>query len=117
MKIVLNKAYGGFGLSDGATRHLAALKSIQLFFEEIDREFWTEFYVDLAYTEPFDLHSIPRTDPHLVAVVEEFGSLASGDHSKLEVINLHSGQQYRICEYDGKEWLEFPSDIKWETAA
>ena len=73
MKIVLNKAYGGFTLSDGATRHLAALKRISLF--EVDREFWTEFYTDLAYQRPFNLHAIPRSDPDLVAVVEEFGSL------------------------------------------
>ena len=115
MKIVLNKAYGGFGLSDGATRHLAALKHLTLF--EKDCEFWTEFYLDKGHEVPFDLHELDRTDPHLVAIVEEFGALANGSHSHLEVIDLHSGQQYRICEYDGKEWLEFPSDIKWETAA
>ena len=114
MKIVLNKCYGGFGLSDGAQRHIAALKNIKLF--EEDQEGWTNFYLDSAFTQPFMAHEIDRTDPHLVAVVEEFGALANGPHAALEVIELHSGQQYRICEYDGKEWLEFPSDITWLTA-
>jgi hypothetical protein len=27
-----------------------------------------------------------------------------------------TGQKYRICNYDGKEWLEFPEEIKWEIA-
>jgi hypothetical protein len=115
MKLVLNKAYGGFGLSDGATRHLAALKGIQLF--EKDCEFWTEFYLDPAHSLPFTAHDLDRTDPDLIRVVEEFGALANGSASRLEIVDLHSGQQYRICEYDGKEWLELPSDIKWETAA
>ena len=114
MKLVINKCYGGFGLSDGATRHLAALKSIPLF--EEDHEFWTEFYIDAALEEPFDFRSIPRWDEDLVAVVEEFGALANGHCAKLAVLDLHPGQQYRICEYDGKEWLEFPHDITWEIA-
>ena len=115
MKLVLNKCYGGFSLSDGAVRHIAALKGIQLF--EEDQEFWTEFYIDAALEEPFDFRSIPRWDEHLVAVVEEFKALANGQHAKLEIIDIPQGQQFRIQEYDGKEWLEFPSDITWETAA
>jgi len=114
MKIVLNKCYGGFGLSDGALRHLAALKRIPLF--EESQEFWTDFYIDAAHEEPFDFRSISRSDEHLIALVEEFGALANGSASRLEIIDLPSGQQYRICEYDGKEWLEFPSDITWQIA-
>jgi hypothetical protein len=111
MKLVLNKAYGGFGLSDGATRNMAARKGITLF--EEDQEFWTEFYLDAALTEPFPHREIERTDPILIDIVEEFGALANGPHARLEVIDIPAGQQYRICEYDGKEWLEFPSDIHW----
>jgi hypothetical protein len=114
MKLVLNKCYGGFGLSDGATRHLAALKSITLY--ELEREHWTEFYLDPELEIPFDTHDIPRTDPHLVAIVEEFGALASGHCANLQVRDLTPGQLYRITEYDGLEALEFPSDIQWETA-
>ena len=114
MKIVLNKSHGGFTLSDGATRHLAALKSIPLF--ERDCEFWTEFYLDAAHEVPFMACDLSRTDPDLIAVVEEFGPLANGRSSSLEVREMHSGQLYRIRNYDGKEWLEFPTDIEWLTA-
>lgn len=62
-------------------------------------------------------YSWDRTDPDLVAVVEELGPLASdGSGTELVIRDIAAGQLYRICEYDGKEWLEFPSDIHWSVA-
>ena len=117
MKIVLNKRFGGFSLSPAGLSHLAHLKGIRLYIQE------DEYGFCLAYTSPtfeeetlFTERPEDRTDPDLVTTVEALGELANGDCALLEVRNLHSGQQYRIREYDGKEWLEFPSDIEWSIA-
>src|SRR5205809_7971341 len=113
MKLVLNKTYGAFHLSDAALCHIAHLKGINLFaFEENG---WIGHYTDPSFCESsfWDPYTWDRTDPDLVRAVEELGQLAG---EGLVVRNIDSGQLYRICEYDGKEWLEFPSDINWVIA-
>ena len=114
MKLVLNKCHGGFSLSPAGLSHLAHLKGIKLYITEDGFGAYTSptFEEETYFTDrPED-----RTDPDLVATVEALGELANGDCALLEVRDLHSGQQYRIREYDGKEWLEFPSDIEWSVA-
>ena len=100
-----------------ALKRLAELKLVKLYTEEIDGFsffYTTEEHAESRIGPPYQWD---RSDPDLATVVEELGSLAGDGSSELVIRTLDAGQQYRICEYDGKEWLEFPSDIKWETAA
>jgi hypothetical protein len=92
---------------------MAYLKDINLYKQ--DRDGYTLWFTfpDHRESSYWDPYTWDRTDPDLVQVVEELGELAG---KGLEVRNLDSGQQYRIREYDGKEWLEFPSDIEWSVA-
>ena len=83
-KVVYNACYGGFGLSEKARKLLNELKG-----EEVD-------YYDLL-----------RHDKDLVAVVEELGSEANGDHSDLKIATINS-DRYRISEYDGWESIVTP---------
>ena len=46
-----------------------------------------------------------RTNPCLIAIVEELGEEASARHAKLKVIEIPDGIEYTIEEYDGKEWV------------
>jgi hypothetical protein len=102
-KIVINKCYGGFGLSEEA---------IKLYFEKIGNtgvEFSTTSYgrlsvvIDGKYWYDWRLQ---RDDPILVEVIEELGlGKASGAFASLDVVEIPDGIDWRIEEYDGKEWV------------
>ena len=92
MKVVYNACYGGYGLSELAEARLEELKG-----------------KSLTYAE---LMSIPRHDADLVEVVEELGTKADGDFADLRV-DIISGNQYLIREYDGIEEVIEPKDIDW----
>jgi hypothetical protein len=107
-KLVINTNYGGFGLSE------VAIKRAQ----EISNDpNWggVRFTGNRLYDEHITL-AVPRTDPILVQVVEELGRQASGKYSTLEVVDVPPGSKYRIQEYDGMEWIEYPEDIEWAIA-
>jgi hypothetical protein len=110
MKLVLNKTHGAFHLSDEMLFRLAYLKDINLYKQDLDG--WTQWFTfpDFRESSYWDPYTWDRTDPDLAAVVEEL------EPEGLQVLTIDSGQRYRIREYDGKEWLEFPTDIHWEIA-
>ncbi len=100
-KVVINDEFGGFALSYLATERLEDLG------------------VDVsAFTDRFDrkAYNIPRHHPLLVKVVEELGKKASEEYSDLIVVTI-PGTKYVIREYDGREWIETPEDIKWITVS
>ena len=82
MKVVVNRCFGGFGLSEAAYKHMGL---------EWD-----------GYGHA-DTDGIARTDPRLVAAVEELGSAANGDYANLVVLDIPDDVQWIIEEYDGDE--------------
>jgi len=80
MKIVINKCWGGFGLSAAGV-------------EEILRRGGATA----------DSWEIERTDPILVEMVEEDSSLYSGSSSRLHVVEIPDGVEWFIHDYDGQE--------------
>ena len=86
MKIVINKCFGGFGLSD---------KAINLYLEKKGGEPSPDFRV----------YHIDRTDTVLVDVVETLGVEADGNHASLTVVEIPDGISYEIDEYDGVEHI------------
>lgn len=100
-KVVINKKYGGFALSDKAIEMLAERKGMT--FRQVE---------DLLYPNE---HRIERHDPDLIAVVETLGKEANHQFaSDLEVVSIF-GQQYLINEYDGLESINTPETIPWIT--
>jgi hypothetical protein len=83
MKIVINREFGGFGLSEDALDEYCERKGIN----------------DIL------LHDIPRDDPILVEVVEEMGSNANGRYSVLKVVEVPDEVNWVIEENDGLEWV------------
>jgi hypothetical protein len=83
MKIVINRDYGGFGLSNKATEMLAEKKGVEV--------------------EELDIYDIPRNDADLVSVVEELGLAAEDEFSKLAIVSIPDGVKFMIDEYDGME--------------
>lgn len=126
MKVILNKCYGGFDVSDAAYRRYAEKKGIELFayglsagldYVKTDRRnglvyYFTKDYGDFVKQEDVNwdedslyLNGDMREDPTLVEVVEELGEGASGIFGDLVVVEIPDGMKYVIDEYDGFETL------------
>jgi hypothetical protein len=134
MKVVINRCYGGFGLSKEAYIRYGEIKGTPVWIEE-DTKYkalgiftaWTvppdqrpanredEFYsMDMderkEYNESYSKNTIycrdiARNDPALVQLVEEMGDAANGKHAELAIVEIPDGVQFEVEEYDGKEWV------------
>jgi hypothetical protein len=84
MKIVINKCYGGFGLSDEARAWIA------------ERVIGPKFEID---------YDIPRDHPALVACVETLGKHAAGEYANLVIVEVPDevGSNWHVVEYNGIE--------------
>ena len=80
MKVVINRCFGGYCLSEEAYNYLGMR--------------WDEF--GFAFSEA-------RNDPRLVECVETLGERASGDVAKLKVVEVPDNVQWYISDYDGVE--------------
>ena len=90
MKIVINKCYGGFGLSKEAE----------------------ELYVQKKNISGPLRGDILRNDSVLVEVVETLGDKASREYSELKVVEIPDDvADWRIEEYDG--WEHIAEGRKW----
>ena len=85
MKVVINRCFGGFGLSDEAMQLYAAKKGIKL--------------------EGFYDWEISRNDPVLVEVVEHLGESANGWAADLKVVEIPDGVDWYVEDYDGVEHI------------
>jgi hypothetical protein len=97
MKIVINKCYGGFGLSKLAQELYADKKGLNL----------GKYNKTWGYYEGGDFYDreIPRDDADLVSIVESLGSKANGSCADLRIIEIPEGVNWQIEEYDGIEWI------------
>ena len=108
MKIVVNKCFGGFGISHKAILRYAEIKGIKLYHK---REGCMYYYskspfkkVDQIKNEDhFSNYDIQRDDPVLVQVVEELHDEANGDYAKLRITEIPDGVNWEIDDYDGME--------------
>jgi len=125
MKIVINNCYGGFSLSHKAEIEYAKRKGITLYAYVSDYSNKKIHPWDGTGKEPFFLNyttkeietyedlnkyyyysrDVDRSDPDLVAVVEELGEEANGDCAKLKIVEIPDGVDWIIKEYDGMEWV------------
>lgn len=83
-RIVINKCYGGFGLSDEAMDLYKAKSGVTKGFRI------------------YDWH-IKRDDPNLVEVIEELGEKANGVCADLKIVEIPDDVKWVIDEYDGLE--------------
>lgn len=97
MKIVINDCYGSFDLSEFGWNELPKEKR-----DKFKYSYDAKWY---------------RADKYLISILEKYGSdKISGDYSHLCIIEIPSGTAYRICEYDGAEYVEYRDEIDWEIA-
>lgn len=130
MKIILNKCYGGFGVSNIAYELYANKKGLKLypywkdyksnmFHKCVDmynnkntiiyyfiKDYGEHIHRDnINWNDLLYLDSEYRADPVLVEVVEELGEDANGEYAKLVIVDIPDGLNYMIDEYDGIETL------------
>ena len=128
MKIVINKCYGGFGLSDAAYERLAEWGvPIRRYDDKNDRANNGEVIFDRELTPPeadsfsalyhkYKPHALggrywdlwtsnSRNHALVVRVVEELGEGASGQYAKLKIVEIPDGIEWSIDEYDGMEHI------------
>jgi hypothetical protein len=129
MKIVLNKCYGGFGLSPIAIKEYLKLKGKDCFFYKKDYDKHLLVKVELSDADSHDIsltkdygenleedwevfkedyfyyNNIERNDLDLIKVVEELGvEKSSGYLSKLEIVEIPDDVvNWYIDDYDGIE--------------
>jgi hypothetical protein len=84
MKVVINRCFGGFNLSQAA----------------IDR------YNELSGKNVTYQYDIKREDPFLIQAIEEIGLIASaGRHSELKIVNIPEDIAWFVDDYDGMETI------------
>ena len=99
-KIVINRVYGGFDLSDEAYSFIAKKKGWQHACNDYDRSYFITDNNDCMYA--CDLN---RDDLDLVQCLETLGHAADGNYSELKIVEVPSDVNWTICEYDGIEWV------------
>jgi len=128
-KVVINRCYGGFGLSPRAIKKLIEIESPIIdktpikkydntWFSKFDNDeivslgkykyirFITSFLFDEKYV--YTLYSISefeklREHPDLIKVIEELGEKANSESSELRIVEIPDGVDYEIDDYDGIE--------------
>lgn len=105
-KVVINRDFGGFGLSKDAFRLYGKKAGLNLVEDEPDRFGFVHFYHDQIHDDNyFSDYDIPRDCPHLVSTIEELGEKAFGRYAKLRVVEIPEDVEFTIEEYDGREWV------------
>lgn len=90
-KILINACYGGFGNSKKAADMYKSLSS-------------EKGLEPLSYD--LKLYGLPRDCPIAISIVETLGKESWGTCSKLEIVEIPTNADWKIQEYDGKEWVE-----------
>lgn len=111
MKVVINRCYGGFGLSHEAIMRYSELAGLNLVAVE-DKEGFSfggpNYYIDGVKDDDhfWYYYSLDRTDPNLVQAIEELGEeKASGRFAELKVVEIPDDVEFYVAEYDGNEWV------------
>lgn len=132
MEIVINKCFGGFGLSDKAYEKMIEYGiPVQRHYKQ-ERDPKTHLYQDQPLNNGeviYDRELTPaeeddfgernyrglwgrywdswidknRTHPILIRVIKELGEEANGRHAELNIVEIPEGVDWEIDEYDGME--------------
>jgi len=121
MRIVINRCFGGFSLSDKAKQWLIDNKNWSVTswldgnYKDRDADLVDNTTTDTMPTSIFGRYSMARHDqyeddfrnnPDLIACIDAIGpEKASGSCAQLEIVQIPDGTDYTIEEYDGLEHI------------
>lgn len=110
-KVVINRCFGGFGLSNKAFEMLLNLKGIE--FEKVrakhafrsdDSDYYRKGHVgENGHYLTYYQFGADRSDADLVDVVEQLGKDANGWASDLRIVEIPDEVEWYVEEYDGME--------------
>lgn len=135
MELVINKCFGGFGLSNKAKKRLMELRGQGVFFykqTKYDFNDEEEEYILLQDLNDdsmsiitsnkyfgettnyipnenylwIDKCELKRNDKNLIKVVKELGEEANGRFASLKIVEIPDNIEYEISDYDGVESVE-----------
>ena len=114
MKVVINRKFGGFDLSQEALKELQKRLTPDSGMVVVARkdpdnpEANSKLYM-FPDAEEFEGVEDPlvstRSNPQLIEVVEELGSRANGLCADLKIVEIPDDVDVVIEEYDGDEWV------------
>lgn len=115
MKIVYNRCYGGFSLSEAAIKLGRKLSGNPEWPEPclVGDTYSNGEVIKVFYGGG---RSLERDDKILVAVVEQLGKAANGAYSELCITDLPQGTLWHIDEYDGYESVATQDSYDWQVA-
>lgn len=105
MKVVINRCWGGFGLSAMAVIRMREMGNPHAYEDVLFGELWEDGKENTHRYNSYYLMDIDRHDPDLVRVVEEMGEAANGECADLTIVNIPDGVNYEIDDYDGMETI------------
>lgn len=109
MKVAINRCFGGFGISDEAFEKLLNRKGIA--FDKVEKEsdlFGATYFKaghsgdEEHYLSEYDFTE-DRSDPDLIAVIEEMGDKANSWAAEIAIVEIPDDVKWHIHEYDGIE--------------
>ena len=130
MELVINRCFGGFGLSplavgeylkrkgkecfayndenigSGKLYRRAEIENVTIFSIYTTKDFGETTTWDEIKEYHFYPRDIDRTDLDLIEVVKKLGSKANGRCSELKIVEIPDGIEWEISEYDGLETVE-----------
>jgi hypothetical protein len=121
IEVVINRCYGGFGLSHIAVLNLFDAGCSHIKTMHLDKYFEKDSCVsradhlrlcniptrnDLVFLDEHGRSAEDRTCSHLIAVVRELGTNANGQCAKLKIVKVPGNVNFSIDDYDGLETLE-----------
>lgn len=111
MKVVINRCYGGFGLSDAAYEWLIEHKGWTLG-DSSNPEDWSKF--NIVRWEGIENYAVGnmdndcndfRTHPDVIEVIETLGKAASSKFASLKIVEVPDDVEWFISDYDGIETI------------
>lgn len=130
MKVVINKCYGGFGLSDAAqleihkrgcdhskllapSAYFGANHELEMARIAAGHRLFETPVVDGKILDDCHRDNDARKCPVLAAVVSEMGEKANGNYSDLKVVEIPDGVEFVVSDYDGHEAIHQKHEV-WE---
>jgi hypothetical protein len=109
-RVAINRCFGGFGITDEAFEKLLQRKGIA--FDKVEKKdsafIGASYYQaghagdDAYYISSYD-HYNDRSDPDLIAVIEEMGQSSWGWAAEIGIVEIPDDVEWFISEYDGIE--------------
>lgn len=133
MKVVINRCWGGFGLSLKGQKRLAELQGKEIYFykqtlyefkdgvDEYQRindlqedglfirtstKDFGEFASGIELNKHYYRDNTERNDLNLIKVIEELGEEVNTQYSKLKIVEIPDDVEWEIDDYDGMESVE-----------